>query len=82
MAAAVDDIVTGPVTTLVVLASLTAGEQPLPKEPDPLARLMQTIELDAYLRWRMPERDFERPVLIPLPETGGRPLVPPLDPRP
>jgi hypothetical protein len=47
-----------------------------------MAKLMKMIELDAYLRQRMPERDFERPVLIPLPETGGRPLVPPLDARP
>ncbi len=43
---------------------------------------MRIIELDAYLRWRMPERDFERPVLIPLPETGRRPLVPPLESQP
>jgi hypothetical protein len=78
----VDGLVIGPLAALVVLASLTTGDQPPPKEPDPLARLMRMIELDAYLRWRMPERDLERPVLIPLPETGGRPLVPPLDPWP
>ncbi len=67
---------TGPLAALVVLASLTAGEQPLPKEPDPLAKLMLMIKLDTYLRRRMPEREFGKPVLIPLPEAGWRPVDP------
>jgi hypothetical protein len=77
--AAVDGIVTGPLTALVVLASLTTGERALPKGPDPLAELMRIIELDAYLRQRMPERESERPVLLPLPEAGRRPIDPLLD---
>ena len=79
MVAPVGDIVTGPLAALVVLVSLTTGEQPLPKEPDPLAKLMLMIELDTYLRRRMPEREFEKPVLIPLPEAGWRPVDPLLD---
>ncbi len=71
---------TGPLAVLVVLVSLTTGERPLPREPDPLARLMLIVELDAYLRERMPEREFERSILIPLPAAGGRPIEPPLDP--